>query len=64
MAAAYEVHVTVRGRGGHGSAPHRALDPVPVACEVVLALQTAVTRRFDVVDPVVLTCGRIASGTV
>jgi amidohydrolase len=64
MASADEVLVTVRGRGGHGSAPHRALDPVPVACEVVLALQAAVTRSFDVFDPVVVTAGRVAAGTV
>ncbi|MDT0214662.1 M20 family metallopeptidase [Rothia sp. ARF10] len=64
MAAADEVLITVRGMGGHGSQPHYALDPVPVACEIVLALQTMVTRRFDVFDPVVLTVGRIASGTV
>jgi hippurate hydrolase len=41
-----------------------ALDPVPVACEIVLALQTMVTRRFDAFDPVVVTVGRISSGTV
>ncbi|GGB70908.1 M20 metallopeptidase family protein [Knoellia flava] len=64
MAAADEVLITVKGMGGHGSQPHYALDPVPVACEIVLALQTMVTRRFDVFDPVVLTVGRIASGTV
>ncbi len=63
MAAADDLHVVVRGVGGHGSAPERALDPVPVACEVVLAFQTAVTRRFSVWDPVVLTVGRIAAGT-
>lgn len=63
MAAADEVLVTVRGRGGHGSAPHRTLDPVPVACEIVLALQTMVTRRFDVFDPVVVTVGQITAGT-
>ncbi len=63
MAAADEIHVTVHGRGGHGSAPHRTLDPVPVACEIVLAFQTLVTRRFDIFDPVVLTVGRIAAGT-
>lgn len=39
MAAADEVHVVVRGEGGHGSAPDRAKDPVPVACEIVLAYQ-------------------------
>ena len=63
FAAADEVHVRVRGRGGHGSQPHRALDPVPGACEIVLALQTMVTRRFDVFDPVVVGVGRIAGGT-
>ncbi len=63
MAAADEVHVRVRGVGGHGSAPHRTKDPVPVACEIVLALQTAVTRRFDIFDPVVVTCGKVAAGT-
>lgn len=63
MAAADEVHVTVRGVGGHGSAPDRAKDPVPVACEIVLAYQSAVTRQFSVWDPVVLTVGRIAAGT-
>ena len=63
MAAADEVHVVVRGVGGHGSAPERTKDPVPVACEIVLAFQTAVTRRFSVWDPVVLTVGKVAAGT-
>lgn len=63
MAAADTVTVTVKGRGGHGSQPHRALDPVPVLCEIVLALQSTVTRSFDVFDPVVLTVGRITAGT-
>jgi hippurate hydrolase len=62
-AAADEVHVKVLGRGGHGSQPHRALDPIPAACEMVLALQTMTTRGFDVFDPVVVTVGRIAAGT-
>lgn len=55
--------VTVRGVGGHGSLPHTTRDPVPVLCETVLALQTMVTRQFDVFDPVVLTVGRIEAGT-
>jgi len=63
MAAADSVRVTVHGRGGHGSAPHRALDPVPVAAEIVLALQAMVTRRFDPFDPVVVTVGSIVAGT-
>ena len=63
MAAADEMHVRVVGAGGHGSAPHRAKDPVPVACEIVLAMQTAVTRQFDVFDPIVVTCGKVVAGT-
>jgi amidohydrolase len=63
MAAADTLHVTVHGRGGHGSQPHHAADPVPVACEIVLALQTMVTRQFDVFDPVVLTVGSFHAGT-
>ena len=63
MAAADEVRVRVVGRGGHGSAPFRTKDPIPVACEMVVALQSMVTRSFDVFDPVVVTVGRIAGGT-
>ena len=63
MAAADEFVVTVRGRGGHGSAPHRTKNPVPVACEIVLALQSMVTRRYDIFDPLVVTVGKIAGGT-
>ena len=62
MAAADKLTVTVRGAGGHGSAPHRALDPIPAACEMVLAIQTYVTRSFDVFDPVVITVGAFHAG--
>jgi hippurate hydrolase len=63
MAACADFKVTVRGRGGHGAAPHRANDPVPAACEMVTALQTAVTRKFDIFDPVVVTVGYFRAGT-
>jgi amidohydrolase len=63
MASTDELHVTVRGRGGHASMPHHANDPVPVACEIVQALQTWVTRRVDVFTPAVVTIGRIRAGT-
>jgi amidohydrolase len=63
LAAVDVLEVTVRGRGGHASAPHRAHDPVPAACEMVTALQALVTRRFDVFDPVVLTVGLLRAGT-
>ena len=63
LAAADQITVTVRGRGGHASTPHRAADPIPVACEMVTALQTLVTRKFDVFDPVVITVGSFHAGT-
>ena len=63
LAAADQVEITVQGRGGHASMPHDTLDPVPVACEIVTALQTMVTRRFDAASPVVVTIARIEGGT-
>jgi amidohydrolase len=63
FAACDELNVRVVGAGGHGSVPYRAKDPVPVACEIVLALQAMVTRQFDIFDPVVVTVGTITSGT-
>ncbi|MFD7155344.1 M20 family metallopeptidase [Kribbella sp. NPDC059898] len=63
MAAADQLHVRVIGEGTHGSTPFRGKDPIPVLCEIVTALQTMITRQFDVFDPVVLTVGRIAGGT-
>jgi hippurate hydrolase len=63
MAAADQLHVRVIGAGTHGSTPYRGKDPIPVLCEIVTALQTMITRQFDVFDPVVLTVGRIAGGT-
>jgi amidohydrolase len=63
MAASDSLEVTIRGRGGHGSRPHAAADPIPAACEIVTALQTLATRRFDVFDPVVITVGSFHAGT-
>ena len=63
MAAADEAVIRVIGAGGHGSQPHLAKDPVPVACEIVLALQLMVTRQFNAMDPMVLTVGKIVGGT-
>jgi len=63
MAASDQLHVTVLGEGGHGSAPHLARDPVPAIAEMVLALQSMVTRQFDVADHVVLIIGLMEAGT-
>jgi hippurate hydrolase len=63
MAASDGLMVTVRGAGGHGSAPHRAKDPVSVTAEMITALQAMVTRQFDIFDPVVITVGSFHAGT-
>jgi hippurate hydrolase len=63
MASADTMSIRVTGKGGHASEPHRAIDPVPVACEVVQALQSMVTRSIDVFSPAVVTVGRITAGT-
>ncbi|MFE9868753.1 M20 family metallopeptidase [Streptomyces sp. NPDC005506] len=61
--ASDQLNVTVRGEGGHGSNPATAKDPIAVACEIVTALQTWVTRAFDIFDPVVVTVGCFHAGT-
>lgn len=53
-AGSNQMEIVVKGRGGHGSQPHQTLDPVPVAAEIILALQSFVTRRFDAFDPIIL----------
>ncbi|MBM3570381.1 MAG: amidohydrolase [Alphaproteobacteria bacterium] len=63
LASADTWTVVVKGRGGHASMPQDAIDPMPVAFEIGLALHAMVTRRVDVFDPVVLTCGRVLGGT-
>jgi amidohydrolase len=63
LASADEVQITVRGRGGHASMPHHAADPIPIACEIVTALQAMVTRRIDAFDPAVVTVAKIRAGT-
>jgi amidohydrolase len=63
LAASDGLAVTVRGAGGHGSAPHLARDPVMAACEMALALQTYMTRSVDPMEPAVLTVGSFHAGT-
>lgn len=64
MAAADVAKVKVVGRGGHGSAPQLAADPVPALAELVTATHALTTRKFDIFDPVVITVGRIAAGSI
>ena len=54
MAAADELRVVVRGRGGHAAQPHNVIDPVPAACATVMALQTVASRSVDPIQSVVV----------
>ncbi len=57
------VDITVRGVGGHGAYPHKTKDPVVLAAQIVLALQTIVSREVEPGDPAVVTVGTIHGGT-
>jgi hippurate hydrolase len=63
MASSDTLDIVVTGTGGHASEPFRTRDPIPVACEIVQALQMHVTRRIDVFDPTVVTVTQIHTGT-
>jgi amidohydrolase len=63
MAAADHFKIIVRGRGGHASTPHQGPDAIVVASEVVIALQTLVSRIRDPLDPVVVSVGSVHGGT-
>jgi hippurate hydrolase len=63
MASTNNFNIRIVGKGGHASMPHLAVDPIPVACELVMALQSYVTRRVDAFDPAVVTVAKIRAGT-
>ena len=63
MAAADSINLTIRGVGGHGAAPHTTKDPVVLAAETIVALQTIVSRERSPLDPAVVTVGKIEGGT-
>ncbi|MFL0460982.1 M20 family metallopeptidase [Kytococcus sedentarius] len=62
LSGSNELHVTFHGEGGHGSAPEQAVDPVPALLDFCTQLQTMVTRRFSVFDPVVVTTTQLRAG--
>lgn len=62
-AAADSFTITVKGRAAHGARPHEGIDAIVIAAEIVMALQTVVSRASDPTDPAVLTVGTIEGGT-
>ena len=63
LASSDVLSIKVTGKGGHASMPHDTVDPIPVACEIVSAIQTMVTRKVSVFDPAVITIAKIDAGT-
>jgi amidohydrolase len=62
MASVDTIKIRVTGQGGHGAQPHLCIDPVVVACQIVLALQHIVSRKANPMDATVLSIGRISGG--
>lgn len=63
LASADKIRVIVKGAGGHASMPHDAIDPVPIACAIVMGIQQLVTRTVSIADPAVVTIGQISAGS-
>jgi amidohydrolase len=63
LASTDTLKARIVGKGGHAAMPHDARDPIPVAAEIILALQSEVARRTPVTDPMVLSITRISAGT-
>ncbi len=62
LASSDSLRITVHGRGGHACAPDQSVDPIPVACEAVLALQSFAARRLNPAEPAVLSITRVQAG--
>ncbi|MDQ1519501.1 MAG: hypothetical protein QOI55_574 [Actinomycetota bacterium] len=63
LASADVIEIVVTGQGGHASTPYLANDPMPVAAEIVQALQVFATRRINTFDPIVITITKMHAGT-
>lgn len=63
MAGTNSFVIEVRGKSGHAGYPHLAVDPIPIAAQIVLALQTIVSRQVQPTEPAVVTLGTIHGGT-
>ena len=63
MASSNEFKITLRGKGGHAAMPHNALDPVPVACQLVQGFQTIISRNLKPIDAGVISVTMIHAGS-
>jgi amidohydrolase len=64
MASVDMMNITVYGKGGHGAAPHQAVDPIVLSAQMILAFQNIVSREINPLEPAVITVGSIHGGTV
>jgi len=62
MASAGDVIVTLKGKGGHGSMPWNAVDPITGLIEILSSIQSFIIKHFDALDPIVLNVGWIKAG--
>ncbi len=63
MACADEFQATIFGTGGHGAMPHQTIDPIVIAAQIVIALQTTISRNLDPLQPGVVTVGKVIAGS-
>ncbi|NLZ53939.1 MAG: amidohydrolase [Thermoanaerobacteraceae bacterium] len=63
MASADYGYVTIKGKAGHGSQPHNAIDACVIAAQAIMALQTVASRQIDILEPAVISVGTISGGT-
>lgn len=63
MAAADRFNITIEAKGGHAAAPHQTIDPVVVGAQIIMALQTLVSRSVNPVDPAVISVTNFNAGT-
>ncbi len=64
LASQDELFITIKGKAGHGARPQTTIDPIVIASQVILALQTIVSRNTDPYEPIVITIGKISGGTI
>lgn len=62
MASTDEIHISIKGKGGHAALPHKTIDPIVIAANVIMTLQQVVSRKNNALTPTVLSFGKIAGG--